>query len=97
MADEKIIGAYVCTGCGIGERLDAGTLTNVAQRDGKAKENKNNYYGRQLADEDVLDYRVQCVCVYTDDMVARLERSGIRLSTAYGRASHNKNSSLGPS
>ncbi len=36
MADMKI-GAYVCKGCGLGERLDCDELATVAQRDGKAQ------------------------------------------------------------
>ena len=35
MSDMKI-GAYVCTGCGIGDRLDVSQLVNTASRDGKA-------------------------------------------------------------
>ena len=36
MADEMKIGAYICNGCGIGERLDSGQLEMTATRDGKA-------------------------------------------------------------
>ncbi len=36
MADMKI-GAYVCQGCGLGERLDTKALTLVAQKEGKAQ------------------------------------------------------------
>jgi len=36
VADMKI-GAYVCKGCGLGERLDCDELATVAQRDGKAQ------------------------------------------------------------
>ena len=36
MADMKI-GAYVCKGCGLGERLDCDELATIAQRDGKAQ------------------------------------------------------------
>ena len=36
MADMKI-GAYICKGCGIGDRLDCGQLANIAQREGKAQ------------------------------------------------------------
>ncbi|RKZ64547.1 MAG: hypothetical protein DRQ44_09235, partial [Gammaproteobacteria bacterium] len=36
MADEMKIGAYICKGCGIGDRLDAGQLEMTATRDGKA-------------------------------------------------------------
>ena len=35
MSDIKI-GAYICQGCGIGERLDTKQLANVAQKEGKA-------------------------------------------------------------
>jgi quinone-modifying oxidoreductase subunit QmoB len=35
MADEKKFGGYVCTGCGIGDRLDGGQLEATAKRDGK--------------------------------------------------------------
>jgi quinone-modifying oxidoreductase subunit QmoB len=31
------IGAYVCKGCGLGERLDCDELATIAQRDGKAQ------------------------------------------------------------
>ncbi|MDY6991640.1 MAG: FAD-dependent oxidoreductase, partial [Pseudomonadota bacterium] len=34
MADKKF-GAYICTGCGIGERLNTSQLENVAKREGK--------------------------------------------------------------
>ena len=36
MADMKI-GAYVCKGCGLGERLDCDELATIAKRDGKAQ------------------------------------------------------------
>ena len=36
MADIKI-GAYVCKGCGLGERLDCDELATIAKRDGKAQ------------------------------------------------------------
>ena len=36
MADEMKIGAYVCKGCGIGDRLNADQLATTATRDGKA-------------------------------------------------------------
>ncbi len=36
MSDNKL-GAYICTGCGIGERLDAGQLEMIATREGKAQ------------------------------------------------------------
>ena len=36
MSDELKIGAYICNGCGIGDRLDSGQLEMTATRDGKA-------------------------------------------------------------
>ncbi len=36
MADEIKIGAYICKGCGLGDRLDIGQLEMTATRDGKA-------------------------------------------------------------
>ena len=35
MADQKI-GAYICKGCGIGERLNTAQLVNIATKEGKA-------------------------------------------------------------
>ena len=36
MADEIKIGAYICNGCGLGDRLDSSQLEMTATRDGKA-------------------------------------------------------------
>ena len=33
---EVKIGAYICQGCGIGERVDTAQMAQVAQRDAKA-------------------------------------------------------------
>jgi quinone-modifying oxidoreductase subunit QmoB len=35
MADDKKFAGFICTGCGIGDRLDAGQLEMTATRDGK--------------------------------------------------------------
>jgi len=35
MADDRKFAGFVCTGCGIGDRLDAGQLEQTAKRDGK--------------------------------------------------------------
>ncbi|MCB1725416.1 MAG: heterodisulfide reductase, partial [Gammaproteobacteria bacterium] len=35
MADDKKFAGFICTGCGIGERLDASQLEMVATREGK--------------------------------------------------------------
>ena len=42
MADEKKFAGYICTGCGIGERLDAGQLETIATRDGKMQSCKQH-------------------------------------------------------
>ena len=34
--DEIKVGAYICKGCGLGERLDCGQLATIAEREGKA-------------------------------------------------------------
>ena len=36
MADEKVIGAYICKGCGLGDRLDTSGLMMIAEREAKA-------------------------------------------------------------
>ena len=36
MADEIKTGAYICKGCGLGERLDCDQLATIAEREGKA-------------------------------------------------------------
>ncbi|RLA01798.1 MAG: heterodisulfide reductase, partial [Gammaproteobacteria bacterium] len=36
MADEIKVGAYICKGCGLGDRLDCGQLATIAEREGKA-------------------------------------------------------------
>ena len=43
MSDKKI-GAYLCTGCGIGDRLDASQLSTTATRDGKAAHCKEHEF-----------------------------------------------------
>jgi len=35
MADEVKVGGYICTGCGIGDRLDTGQLEMIATREGR--------------------------------------------------------------
>jgi len=36
VSDEIKVGAYICKGCGLGERLDCGELATIAEREGKA-------------------------------------------------------------
>ena len=37
MADEKKLAAYICKGCGLGDRLDTSQLATIAEREGKCK------------------------------------------------------------
>jgi quinone-modifying oxidoreductase subunit QmoB len=37
VSDEIKVGAYICKGCGLGERLDCSQLATIAEREGKAK------------------------------------------------------------
>jgi len=42
VADDKKFAGYICTGCGIGERLDAGQLESTCKRDGKIPDCKQH-------------------------------------------------------
>ena len=59
MADMKIA-AYLCKGCGLGERLDMASLTKVAQKEGKAALVKEHDYlcnaeGVQMIKDDIAN------------------------------------------
>lgn len=67
------VGAYLCTGCGIGDRLNAAALENVAVREGRAAFCKSHEFlcspeGVELikadlaADEDAIDRAVIMAC-----------------------------------
>lgn len=67
------VGAYLCTGCGIGDRLNAASLENVAVREGRAAFCKSHEFlcspeGVELikadlaADEDAIDRAVIMAC-----------------------------------
>ncbi|MES9856530.1 MAG: hydrogenase iron-sulfur subunit [Sedimenticola sp.] len=58
MAEEKKFAGYICTGCGIGDRLDAGQLETIATREGKMAECKQhemlcNAEGVQMIRDDI--------------------------------------------
>ena len=70
MADMKI-GAYICKGCGLGERLDTGALENIASREGKADIVRQHDYLcsadgvaliRKDIDEEGVDHVVVAAC-----------------------------------
>ncbi|HEX9628308.1 MAG TPA: hydrogenase iron-sulfur subunit [Acidiferrobacterales bacterium] len=67
MADMKI-GAYLCKGCGLGERLDTAQLEMIAQREGKAQVVKShdflcNAAGVQMIKDDVANDGVNHIVI----------------------------------
>ena len=60
MAEEKKFAGYICTGCGIGERLDTAQLESIATRDGKMQSCKQHGLlcsseGVQIIREDIAE------------------------------------------
>lgn len=60
MAEEKKFAGYICTGCGIGERLDVAQLESIATRDGKMQSCKQHGLlcsseGVQIIREDIAE------------------------------------------
>ena len=67
MADMKI-GAYICKGCGLGERLDTAQLELIAQKEGKAQVVKSHEFlcnasGVQLIKDDIAKEGVNHVVI----------------------------------
>lgn len=67
MADMKI-GAYICQGCGLGERLDTAQLANVAKREGKAAVAKEHEFlcnaeGVKMIQDDITNEGVTHVVI----------------------------------
>ena len=67
MAD-VMIGAYICQGCGLGERLDCNELATVAEREGKAKVVKQHEFlcsaaGVKLIQDDIDNEGVNRVVI----------------------------------
>ncbi|MEN8178480.1 MAG: FAD-dependent oxidoreductase [Pseudomonadota bacterium] len=78
MADDKKFAGYVCTGCGIGERLDAGTLEQTATRDGKMQSCKQhemlcNAEGVQMIKDDIANDAVTHVMIAACSRRAKVE------------------------
>jgi len=68
VADEIKIGAYICQGCGLGDRLDTKQLANVAKRDGKAQVVKEHEFlcsadGVKMIQDDIANEGVNRVAV----------------------------------
>ena len=77
MADVKI-GAYICQGCGLGERLDCDELATVAQRDGKAQVVKQHEFlcnaeGVKMIQDDIDNEGVNRVVIAACSRRAKTE------------------------
>ncbi len=78
MADEKKFAGYICTGCGIGERLDAGQLETTAKRDGKMQTCKQHEMlcskeGVQMIRDDIDNEGVTHVMIAACSRRAKVE------------------------
>lgn len=77
MADKKLA-AYICTGCGIGERLNAGQLETIATREGKMQICKQHNMlcgkeGVQLIKDDIANEGVTHVMIAGCSRRAKVE------------------------
>ncbi len=78
MADEKKFAGYICTGCGIGERLDAGQLETTATRDGKMQLCKQHEMlcsaeGVQMIRDDIANEGVTHIMIAACSRRAKVE------------------------
>jgi len=90
VADDKKFAAYVCTGCGIGDRLDAGTLEQTATRDGKMQSCKQHEMlcsaeGVQMIKDDIANEGVTHIMIAACSRRAKVEAfnfTGVAMSRA---------------
>ncbi len=78
MADEKKFAGYICTGCGIGERLNAAQLETTATRDGKMQICKQhemlcNAEGVQMIRDDIANEGVTHIMIAACSRRAKME------------------------
>jgi quinone-modifying oxidoreductase subunit QmoB len=78
VSDEKKFAGYICTGCGIGDRLDAGQLETTASRDGKMQMCKQhemlcNAEGVQMIRDDIANEDVTHVMIAACSRRAKVE------------------------
>jgi quinone-modifying oxidoreductase subunit QmoB len=78
MADEIKIGAYVCSGCGIGDRVDVSQLEMTATRDGKAKYCKSHEFlcskaGVEMIQKDIDDGEANHIVIGACSRRAKVE------------------------
>ncbi len=80
MADIKI-GAYICKGCGLGERLDTAQLVTIAQREGKAEVVREHDFlcstsGVEMINKDIADEGVNRVAICACSRRAKTDAFG---------------------
>lgn len=78
MADEKKLAAYICTGCGIGDRLDCAQAATIAEREGKAKIVREHEFlcsvdGVKMIQGDIDNEGVTHVCIAACSRRAKVE------------------------
>ncbi|MGD8909093.1 MAG: FAD-dependent oxidoreductase, partial [Chromatiales bacterium] len=78
MSDEKKFAGYVCTGCGLSERLDTGQLETTATRDGKMQSCKQHEMlcsaeGVQMIKDDIANEGVTHVMIAACSKRAKVE------------------------
>ncbi|MDO8786537.1 MAG: FAD-dependent oxidoreductase [Sulfuritalea sp.] len=77
MADNKFA-AYICSGCGLGDKLDIKTLEKIAQKEGKMQVVKShpflcNAEGVQTINDDIANEAVTHVCIAACSRRAKTE------------------------
>jgi len=78
VAEDKKFAGYICTGCGIGERLDASQLETTATRDGKMQICKQhemlcNAEGVQMIRDDIANEGVTHITIAACSRRAKVE------------------------
>ncbi len=78
MSDEKKFAAYICTGCGLGERLDTGQLETVASREGRMEVVKTHEMlcskeGVQMIQDDIDNDGVNHIVIAACSRRAKVE------------------------
>lgn len=78
MADEKKIGAYICKGCGISDRVDTAQMAQIATRDAKAHVAKEHEFlcnaeGIKMIQDDIDNEGVNHVAICACSRRAKVE------------------------
>ena len=91
MADDKKFAGYICTGCGIGDRLDAGTLEQVAKSEGKMQVCKQHEMlcskeGVQMIKDDIANDGVTHVMIAACSRRAKVEAFNFTFGPLFDQA-----------